>query len=423
MTGNAAVDHVHRCVVAVASSLQQQVSQISLAICRALVAEIPDLCGTDRTFEMLDAGVATNLETIFQALMHDIPLDESTVPPVAVEYSRRLARDGVPVNTLVRAYRLGQRHMTETVFTELRTLQMEPTTQLAVIEAITGFVFEYVDWVSGHLVGAYEREHVQWQENQHTIRAMRVRDLLGDDADVAVDTASAAIDYPLHAQHLALIVWHEADDALAQLQRFVHGLAAAVNTSGQPLFAAADRTTAWVWLPFSVPPGEIAARVREYSATSPETLNIAMGAAGFGVQGFRRSHRQARRAQAAALARDQRPGAPSRVLVAATDRTVMATALLGAGIDEVRGWVADVLGDLACDTEDDAVLRETLRVFLHRGSTREAAARELNVGFNGLRCRVERAVARRGRPIDDRTDVELALFVCQWRGSAVLRPV
>lgn len=100
----------------------------------------------------------------------------------------------------------------------------------------------------------------------------------------------------------------------------------------------------------------------------------------------------------------------------------MAAALLSTGIGEVRGWVSDVLGDLASATDDDAVLRETLRVFLHRGSTHEAAARELNVSFNDLRSRVERAVARRGRPIEDRAEVELALFVCHWYGSAALRP-
>ncbi|WP_205873088.1 helix-turn-helix domain-containing protein [Mycobacterium camsae] len=92
-------------------------------------------------------------------------------------------------------------------------------------------------------------------------------------------------------------------------------------------------------------------------------------------------------------------------------------------IGEIRGWVADVLGDLASDTDDGAVLRETLRLFLHRGCAQEAAARELNVSFNELRSRVERAVTRRGRPLDNRADVQLALFVCHWYGSAVLRPV
>jgi len=422
VTDDAAAEDVHGCVVSIASRLQQQVNQISLAICTALVAEMPELCGEDRPFEMLDAGVAANLDTIFQALLHDVPVGETIVPGLAMDYARRLARHGVPVNTLVRAYRLGQRHMTELVFTELGGLQIEPTTRVAAIEAITTVVFEYVDWVSEHLVGAYESEHVQWLEHQNSIRAMRVRDLLGDDTTIAIDTASAAIDYPLHQQHLALIIWHATDDELAQLQLFTDDLAAAVGTSARPLFAAVDRAGAWVWLPFESAPGQLTGQIRDYTNARPELLNIAMGALGSGVQGFRRSHRQAQRARAAALAGERRPQASRRVLVAATDPAVMAAALLSSSIGEVRGWVADVLGDLASATEDDAVLRETLRVFLHRGSTHEAAARELNVSFNDLRHRVERAVMRRGRPIDDRADVELALFVCHWYGSAVLQP-
>lgn len=421
MTDDATAEDAHGCLLTIASRLQQRVEEISFAICTALVAEMPELCGEDRPFEMLDAGVAANLDTIFQALLHDVPVGETTVPGLAIDFVRRLARHGVPVNSLVRAYRLGQRHMTEQVFTELHTLQIEPATQMAAIAAITTFVFEYVDWVSQHLVGAYESEHVQRLEKEKNIRAMRVRDLLSEDSAVAIDNASAAIDYPLHLQHLALVIWQAEDDDLAELQRFVDGLAAAVNAAAGPLLVAADRATAWVWLPFRSAPAQLTAQVREYSTARAESLNIAMGAPGSGVQGFRRSHRQAQRARTAVLARDRRPPGSTRVLVAATDPTVMAGALLDTGIGEVRGWVVDVLGDLACDTEDDAVLRETLRVFLHRGSTHEAAARELNVSFNDLRRRIERAVARRGRPIDDRADTELALSVCHWYGSAVLR--
>lgn len=302
MTDDAVAEDVHGCVVSIASRLQQQVNQISLAMCTALVAEMPELCGEDRPFEMLDAGVAANLDTIFQALLHDVPVGETTVPALAVDYARRLARHGVPVNTLVRAYRLGQRHMTELVFTELQSLQIEPTTRVAAIEAITTFVFEYVEWVSEHLVGAYESEHVQWREHQNSIRAMRVRDLLGDDTTIAVDTASAAIDYPLHQQHLALILWHTTDDELTQLQLFTDDLAAAVGTSARPLFAAVDRAGAWVWLPFESASGDLTGQIRDYTNARPELLNIAMGALGSGVQGFRRSHRQAQRARAAALA-------------------------------------------------------------------------------------------------------------------------
>ncbi len=96
-------------------------------------------------------------------------------------------------------------------------------------------------------------------------------------------------------------------------------------------------------------------------------------------------------------------------------------ALLAGDVAKAREWVTDTLGDLAGDNENDARLRETLRVFLRSGCSYKLAAEELILHFNTVRYRVGRAVARRGRPIDDdRLDVEAALLLCQWYGTAVL---
>jgi len=83
--------------------------------------------------------------------------------------------------------------------------------------------------------------------------------------------------------------------------------------------------------------------------------------------------------------------------------------------------IAELRG--ATDSENDALLRETLRVFLNDGCSYKAAANDLNLHSNSVKYRVQRAVDRRGRQItDDRLDVELALLVCHWSGAAVLEP-
>jgi len=75
------------------------------------------------------------------------------------------------------------------------------------------------------------------------------------------------------------------------------------------------------------------------------------------------------------------------------------------------------------DNENDARLRETLRMYLACGSSYKVAAEELNMHFNSVKYRVGRAVARRGREIgSDRLEVELALLACHWYGPAVLQP-
>ena len=96
--------------------------------------------------------------------------------------------------------------------------------------------------------------------------------------------------------------------------------------------------------------------------------------------------------------------------------------MLGGDVVRAREWVTEVLGDLASDTENDARLRDTLRVFLRCGSSYKMAAEELDMHFNSVKYRVGRAMARRGRELGtDRLDVELALVLCQWYGTSVLQ--
>ncbi|WP_228535838.1 helix-turn-helix domain-containing protein [Nocardia sp. BSTN01] len=400
--------------------MNEQVTGVSSLIKDALEQLIPELRGDARTVELLGASVEGNVDTILHALRHGIAVERITAPTAALEYARRLAQHGVPVNALVRAYRLGQRRLTELVFAELHAIDMEPTTRIAVIEKITDVLFAYIDWISQQVVAVYEEERERWLENRNSVRAMRVREVLAEDTAVDVDDATAAIRYPLRRHHVAMVLWYpDADsdsDDLARLQRFVRELAGAVDVAAAPLFAAADRTSGWVWLPYTSDPDDPAARIRRFAATRPDAPHIAIGAVGVGVEGFRRSHRQAQRARTVAA----RSGAADKV-VAATDPGLTAAALLGENPAAVRDWVTDVLGPLATDTASDARLRDTLRVFLRTGSSYKAAAQELDLHYNSVKYRVSRAVSRRGRPIaDDRLDVEIALLVCQWYGTSVL---
>jgi DNA-binding PucR family transcriptional regulator len=61
-----------------------------------------------------------------------------------------------------------------------------------------------------------------------------------------------------------------------------------------------------------------------------------------------------------------------------------------------------------------------LHIFLSCDGSYKLAAERLNLHSNTVKYRIGRAVARRGRPFDsDRLDVELALVLCHWFGSAV----
>jgi len=416
-------------VAETAERLHNRLADLSSAMRESLEDQIPELRGDERIMELLGPSVEGNVDTILRALRYDIAVERVEAPTAALEYARRLAQHGVPVNALVRAYRLGQRLMNELVFTEVRALDISEQMRYAVIEAITATLFEYIDWISQQVVAAYEDERERWLENQNSVRALRVREILAATKPIDVDATSTSIRYPLRWHHLALVMWYPEASAdgqeLAGLQRFLRELGEAAGAAAGSLFVAADRTCGWGWLPYRASKAEladVAAKIRQFIETRPDSPSVAIGTVAAGIEGFRQSHREAESAHRVAMVGKREP-----TVIAATDPGVSIVGLLNGDITDTRVWVAKVLGDLAGDDESDARLRETLRVFLGCGSSYKMAAEELNLHFNTVKYRVGRAVARRGSEIgsprfEDRLDVELALLVCHWYGPVVLRP-
>jgi hypothetical protein len=417
---------VNSYVAEVAGRLHDRLADASSEVRRSLEDQIPELRGDAALVELLGTSVEGNVDTILYSLRYDIAVERVEAPTAALEYARRLAQRGVPVNALVRAYRLGQRRVNELIFAELRAIDIPESMRVAVIEAITGTMFEYIDWMSQQVVAVYEDERERWLENQNSLRALRVREILAANKAIDVDGVTTAIRYPLRWHHLGLVAWY-ADpgtegDELARLQRFVRDLGEAAGAAAAPLFVAADQSCGWGWLPYRTAGpdavADVVSKVRRFALSRPDPPSVAIGTMAGGVEGFRRSHREAEEARGVAIVSDRR----GQTVIAATDPGLSVVARLGGDVVATRDWVATVLGDLASDDENDARLRETLRVFLACGSSYKMAAEDLNLHFNSVKYRVARAVARRGREIgSDRLDVELALLACHWYGSAVLQ--
>lgn len=412
---------VARYIAKTAGRLQERLAQLSSAIQLGLEDQIPELRGDARVMELHGPSVEGNVNTLLHALRYNIAVERVEAPTAALEYARRLAQHGVPLHALVRAYRLGQHRMNKLMFAELRTIDVPEPARYAVLEAMTATLFEYIDWITQQVIVVYEDERERWLEDQNSLRAVRVRDVLAAPKPVDVDAATTTIRYPLRWHHLAVVMWYPDTgtdaDAIARLQRFLRELGQATGAAAIPLFVAADRTCAWGWLPYRTATPAAEAEVRRFTAGKRDAPDIAIGTMRSGLAGFRQSHREAERARRVALIAE---GAEP-TLICASDPGFSVAALLGADVTDTRAWVAGTLGALAADTDNDARLRETLRVFLGCGSSYKQAAEELNLHFNTVKYRVGRAIARRGRGIDsDRLDVELALLTCHWYGAAVL---
>ncbi|WP_328393832.1 PucR family transcriptional regulator [Nocardia sp. NBC_00416] len=415
--------YANRCTAAIAARMNERVGEVSAAIRTYIEDDVADLRRDPHTGDLLAASVEANVATILHALRYNVSVADIQAAPAVVDYARRLAQQGVPANALARAYRLGERRLTELMFAELHAMAISPTGRIDVVERITPTLFDYIDHITEQVLAIYDDEREQWLESQNNARAVRAHEVLSSRAPVDVDAATEAIRYPLRWHHVALVLWYSAEevdsDAIPSLQRFVRDLADSLGAASNPLVLAADRAIVWAWLPYRSAPGDLVAEIRKFVSARRAAPDIAIGTPAAGIDGFRYSHRSAHRAYSVASAHEW----PAPSIVAADDPGLMTAALLGGIVEEAHDWVSEVLGDLAGDNENDERLRDTLRVFLRTGSSYKAAAAELNLHFNSVKYRVGRAVARRGRAIEaDRLDVELALLVCHWYGPVVLRP-
>jgi DNA-binding PucR family transcriptional regulator len=411
---------IGRCAAEIVGRLDQRMAELTGSIHQYLVAEIAELRGDAQLLQLLRDSIDGNVATVFSAIRHGIPIDKVELPTAAVEHARRLAQRGTTVNALVRAYRLGHKAVLDAVLDEIRASELEPPLSLAVFSQISEVTFGYIDWITQQVVITYQNEHDRWMENQNSLRALRVRELL-DGADLDIDEVAAAIRYPLRRHHLALVAWRDKDecgDGLASMERFVGQLAESGGAHESSLFVSVDRLTGWAWIPLRAEAALSAvARMRAFAESRTDAPWISAGDPLPDVEGFRRSHEQALDAHAVAIA----SGANTHRITVASDPGLSAAALLSSNLGAAKVWVAEVLGPLACCTENDERLRETLEVFLRAGGSFKAAAEELHLHTNSIKYRVQRAIDRRGRPISDgRLDVEIALLLCHWYGIAVL---
>lgn len=408
-------------VATVASALNDRLGELTCLIRDVLANRIVELQGDAAIIDLLESSVAGNVENILHSLRHWIPVENIEPPSAAFEYARRLAQRGVPVNALVRAYRLGQQHLLKEAYAECVRQHSAPDVQARVYQRIVTVTFDYIDWISQRVVTVYETEHERWLTERNTARFGRIQDLISGATD-DVDASESIIGHRLRVRHLGVVLWvHETGAQQDQLTRFNRAVSAVAEEfgSGSPLVVSRDRASAWAWIPvpdgFSPDPAVI--RPLLDHAAGPPLPMIAFGRPHAGLAGFRQTHLEAVHAQRVAMIRDD----PSHPVTAFNEPGLNVAALLAQDVEQTRWWVQETLGDLARDDEQHVRLRETLLLFFRHDSSYTATAEAMVMHKNSVKYRVTSAEKILGRPIgDDRQALELALTACHWLGQAVL---
>jgi DNA-binding PucR family transcriptional regulator len=405
------VPAVEERVSAVAATVAARLDDVTADIVALLTREITPLRDDDRIVALLAASVAENVATVLHLFQHGIDPAGVDAPAAAIEYARRLAQRGVPIVALVRAYRIGHARFLRWCFDELMRQGADPPAHGEATRRMTELSFTYIDRASERVIEVYETEHDRWLHNRATVRAARVRSLLAGDA-FDVDATESVLGYRLRRHHLGLVAWTREptrrQDELLVLEQATAELAERAGCPGHALFVPCDESSAWAWLPD--------AKQVPVQPVDDGDVCVAFGESGNGVEGFRRTHRQALRAQSVALAAG--PRSPAVTAFAA----VRPIALMSSDLDAMRAWVLDTLGTLAVDDDQHARLRTTLRVFLSTGGSYTSTADRLTMHKNTVHYRVNKAEEMLGRPIQsDRLDIELALLACDSLGPAVLQ--
>lgn len=392
-------------VAELGNRLALRLPEVTAGLLRELEVRIPELQG--HFIELLGSSIESNLETVSIALRHG--LDEVNVPIGAREYARLLAQHGVPSTALVRAYRLGHQLALEWMIGQLA--DVDPAEAFAALGRLLEITFSYIDSISEQVLQEYDAERERWLALRSNERAEVIDQLLSGTA-VDVSRAETVLGHRLRQRHVGAVLW-TADSItpadLGGLERVVARIAQAVNALGSPLFWPRDRVTGWVWLPLGGAEPVLDHDVLD-NALHGTGVQVALGTPSSGVEGFRITHLEAQRARTVAEASRAHPRVTSY-----TDPDVRAAALLVDDPEGTRRLVHRALGPLAEDSEAAERLRETVFAFLRSQGSHLVTGQRLHLHKNTVRYRIEKAVALRGRSLDDdRLDLELALIACRW---------
>ena len=405
---------VRDAIADVAGQLNAEVTERTAELERIFLDKIPELHGDDAIRELLVASTASNLSVMFEALRHGIPVDQIEVPTPAAVYAQRFAQRDLPVEALLRAYRLGDHRFIQWFLERLVASVSSPEQLERAASQVVRFVVEYVDRVSEALIEIYAEERELWAQRTDAARAARIRAVLSD-TSLDEATAEMMVGRAMHRWHVGVVLWLEREqrDAAARMDEATRALHD-VGPS-ETLVVPADAHTLWAWLTV---PTEGAAREVDLSAVLERcpAVRVAIGEPARHLHGFRTTHREALQARVVAEAAvpPQRDTHFTQVRLAA---------LLSENLDDLRAWVQRTLGDLATDDEPTARLRETVRTYLETGGVSVETARRMYIHRNTVRYRVQRAEEIRGRPLDeDRIALEVALVACSQLGASVLRP-
>jgi sugar diacid utilization regulator len=388
------------------------IEQVGEAMVEAMAVGMPD--GEADAGFRADA-VAASRETASGFLLSLVrePWTVPEIPPSLAELARTMARRSYEVTDLIRLTRHGQAVYWPALMTWAEQEIADPYVRMRALTVAYDRFSSYLEVSLAAAVAVYQQERDERARGAQIRRDQTIRSLLSDE-DVEVDEASQRLGYELRRFHTAAVIWCPAREPGAQRQ-----LTAAAGAIADALGAQRALTTAsssqalWAWIGTDRLP---TARQRRalVELDLPAGLRIAAGQPARDVEGFVRSHEEARSAQQLAVNGSDGPAVTWY-------RDVELIALLSHDRRGLRALVERELEGLLGADAASAKLRETALAYVRCSCSPTAAARELGSHKNTVRYRIERVEEALGRTLHGQElRLQMALTAVASLGSAVL---
>jgi sugar diacid utilization regulator len=392
--------------------------EVNSVVVDRIVAEAPVLGASPAAVETLRRG---NEATTLRALLTLVegPSAALPAPEPVLEGVRQFVHRGIPLEQVLHGVRVGHAATVEAFLRACAELA-GPQAAVAEVTAVSRELFAFVDALSDTMIRAYLAEHEAWSTSAAAARADLVRSLLDDAATPDADEPSHALGYDLRRTHEAVVVWSDAPRGSPALQATATEILRARGARTTLLIPVASGRL-WAW---GTVPRDGAQRAGSWesvaTALSRQRLHAAFGTPGAGVPGFRRSHREARRAESFERLRREAGRVP-RPATAYAD--IAAVALAATDLGAAGDFVRRELGALAGRGAPMEALRTTLHHYLAAERSLAEVARRLHVARGTVTYRVHRAQEVLGRGLDERRfALRTALALAEELGDAVLLP-
>jgi sugar diacid utilization regulator len=378
-----------------------------------LAAAFGDLRENAEFVLRLRASVEENLHHLRQVLtgrsrIGEVVLDE----PFALAGLQ--ARLRIQQTALQRSYRVGFTTMWNAWSDRLvegAERQGVPRTEgLLALRDMTTLLLAYQDHAASQVADSFARMDEAMSRSREHVRNGLVRHLLLDDTPPLAASDLVLLDYPLDAEHVAVLLPELAEDAARQLlprlrdaSHTRHALVHPTGLTSTVVWLAQRRTPGW--RPGAVERSLDCLHRAEVVASVSQPL--------VGLAGIRQGWRQV---QDVERVRAAWGAATAPQLLTHDD--VSLEILLMADADRARAFVRAELRLLGADDSVASRLRETVEAS-HRHGSHIVTAEHLHLHEHTVRNRLQKAAELLGRPLTERrTELQVALRLARLLAQA-----